>query len=97
MLPTDPDKRKCIPLATGLFDYFPDALAEVAMVSLDGNEQHFPGEPLIWVPNHSDDHPDALLRHFVQRGTFDERGISHTARAAWRALALLQTEINGRP
>jgi hypothetical protein len=30
MLPDDPKARKRIPLATGLLDYFPDAMAAVA-------------------------------------------------------------------
>jgi hypothetical protein len=33
------------------------------------------------------------MRHFLQRGTLDTDGQRHTAKAAWRMLALLQKEI----
>jgi len=93
MLPDDPKARKRIPLATGLLDYFPDAMAAVAELSLVGNEQHNPGEPLHWAREKSADHDDCLLRHFVARGTIDGDGIRHSAKVAWRALALLQLEV----
>lgn len=92
-LTTDPQARKDVPLATGLLDYFPDALAAVAATSLQGSRQHHPDQPLHWDKNKSTDHADCLLRHLVDRGTLDTDGISHTAKVAWRALALLQTEI----
>lgn len=92
-LTTDPQARKDVPLATGLLDYFPDALAAVAATSLQGSRQHHPDEPLHWDKNKSTDHADCLLRHLVDRGKLDTDGISHTAKVAWRALALLQTEI----
>lgn len=93
LLPTDPAARKSIPLCTGVLDYFPDALAAVAMCSKDGNDQHNPGEPLHWAREKSSDHADCIARHLVDRGKMDERGIRHSARMAWRALALLQLEI----
>ena len=93
MLPSDPKARKRIPLATGLLDYFPDALADVAGLSLVANEQHNPGEPLHWSRHKSNDHDDCLMRHFMERGTVDSYGIRHRAKVAWRALAALQLEI----
>ena len=93
MLPTDKKERKQVPLATGLLDYFPDALAAVAHCSWQGNEQHNPGEPLHWAREKSRDHPDCLMRHFMERGTTDDDGIGHSVKVAWRALALLQEEI----
>jgi len=39
------DKRKQIPIYTGLIKYFPKALAEVARVSYTGNQQHHPDKP----------------------------------------------------
>lgn len=93
MLPSDPKARKRIPLATGLLDYFPDALADVAGLSLVANEQHNPGEPLHWSRHKSNDHDDCLMRHFMERGTVDSDGIRHRAKVAWRALAALQLEI----
>lgn len=86
-------ERKDRPLATGVLDYFPDALLEVARVSKIGNDQHNPGQPLHWAKEKSTDHADALLRHLVDRGTMDTDGGRHSAKVAWRALALLQTEI----
>jgi hypothetical protein len=85
--------RKAYPLATGVVDYFPDALLEIAHVSYVGNEQHNPGQPTHWDRSKSTDEADALLRHFVQRGTRDTDGQRHSAKVAWRALALLQKEI----
>lgn len=93
MLPNDPLSRKHIPLATGLLDYFPDALIAVAETSFVGNEQHNPGTPLHWDRSKSRDEADALMRHFMERGKVDSDGIRHSAKCAWRALALLQKEI----
>ena len=86
-------ERKEYPLATGVLDYFPNALLAVAHVSYVGNEQHNPGTPLHWDRAKSTDEADALLRHFLQRGTLDSDGVRHSAKAAWRALALLEKEI----
>lgn len=92
-LPDDSKARKGTPICTGVLDYFPDALAAVARLSHKGNEKHNPGQPLHW-SDKSTDHADCLVRHLVQRGRFDEEmGESHTVAVAWRALALLQREI----
>jgi hypothetical protein len=92
-LPIEPGERKRIPLATGLLDYFPDALIEVAALSYIGNEQHHPGKPLRWDRPKSNDHSDCMMRHFMERGTVDFDGVRHTTKAAWRMLAILQLEI----
>lgn len=86
-------ERKTMPVATGVLDYFPDALLAVAKVSFIGNQQHNPGTPLHWDRTKSTDEADAMLRHFMQRGTLDEDGVPHSAKMAWRALALLQKEM----
>ena len=62
-------------------------------MSAAGNEQHNPGQPLRWDRSKSTDEADALMRHFVERGTRDSDGMRHTAKVAWRALALLQKEL----
>ena len=80
-------------MARGLLDYFPDACAEVANVSYVGNEQHNPGQEMHWAKEKSTDHADCIVRHLVDRGTIDTDGLRHSAKVAWRALALLQTEI----
>jgi hypothetical protein len=93
MLPKDAGERKAIPIVRGCLDYFPDALCAVAEVSLAGNRQHHPDKPLHWDKTKSTDQADSLVRHLMERGTLDSDGIRHTAKVAWRALALLQTEI----
>lgn len=92
-LPADATKRKAVPLAEGLLYYFPAALAAVAAVSKSGNDQHNPGQPLHWSRGKSNDHADCILRHLVDAGTMDTDGHRHTAKVAWRALALLQEEL----
>lgn len=92
-LPVDSQARKELPVATGVMDYFPDALAAIAGVSWKGNQKHNPGEPLHWAKEKSKDHPDCLIRHFLQRGALDDDGDRHSAKMAWRALAILQLEI----
>lgn len=86
-------ERKERPVYSGVLRYFPDALLEVARCSYIGNEQHHPGEPLWWDRSKSTDEADALVRHLMDAGTLDTDGIRHTAKAAWRSLALLQKEI----
>ncbi len=93
LLSTDSAARKDVPLATGCLDYFPLALAEVAKLSKVGNDKHNPGEPINWSRHKSSDHADSLLRHFTERGKMDKDGIPHSAKAAWRALAILQLEL----
>lgn len=88
------EERKALPLASGVLDYFPDALLAVAEVSRVGNEQHHPGEPLHWDKSKSTDEADALMRHLLDRGTRDVDGMRHSAKVAWRALALLQRELD---
>lgn len=93
LLPTDAKERKTIPLASGVLDYFTSALIEIAKVSFAGNEQHNPGQPLHWARGKSMDHSDTMLRHFIERGTIDTDGKRHSAKMAWRALAILQEEL----
>jgi len=92
-LPSDPRERKEIPLAEGLLWYFPNALAEIARISKMGNDQHNPGQPLHHARSKSTDHADCIIRHLVDAGTLDSDGARHTAKMAWRALALLQEEL----
>ena len=92
--PTGAAERKALPLASGVLDYFPDALMAVAECSRVGNEQHNPGQPLHWAKEKSTDEADALLRHLIDRGTVDTDGVRHSAKVAWRALAMLQRELD---
>ena len=85
--------RKEYPVASGVLDYFPDAILAVANTSFVGNEKHNPGQPLHWAREKSADHADCIARHLLDRGKLDENGMRHSANLAWRALALLQLEI----
>jgi hypothetical protein len=93
VLPSNNQERKDTPIVAGVLDYFPAAIAEVARVSKVSNDQHNPGQPMHWSRGKSADHADCLVRHLVDRGTLDSDGQRHTAKVAWRALALLQEEL----
>ncbi len=89
----DAKKRKQRPIKSGVLDYFPEAISDVAYCSYIGNEQHNPGSELHWDRSKSGDELDALVRHLVDAGTVDTDGVRHSAKVAWRALANLQKEI----
>jgi hypothetical protein len=88
------EQRKQQPVFSGVLQYFPDAILEVANTSWVGNNQHHPDKPLHWDKSKSTDELDALTRHLMQAGTFDTDGVRHSAKVAWRALANLQREID---
>lgn len=92
-LPTDPAARKKVPVYSGVINYFPDAIIAIAKVSQAGNDQHNPGQPLHWSRGKSADHEDTLVRHLLEKGTIDTDGHRHSAKMAWRALAILQLEL----
>jgi hypothetical protein len=95
-LPVDSKARKNLPVATGVVDYFPDALVAIAELSRIGNDKHNPGKPLHWARGKGGNNADELMRHFIERGTVDQDdGVRHSVKVAWRALALLQLEIEG--
>jgi hypothetical protein len=84
-LPTDAQERKAIPIYTGFIKYFPDAIAEVARVSLKGGIQHGQTpETLHWDRTKSKDELDAMMRHIIDEDW---------AQVAWRAMANLQKQI----
>ena len=85
--------RKDYPIFSGVLKYFPLALLEISMVSKVGSEQHNPGKPMYWNRDKSTDEADALVRHLLDAGKLDTDGIRHTAKVAWRSLALLQKEL----
>lgn len=94
ILTQDAAERKATPIATGVLDYFPLAMAYISRISKAGNDQHNPGQPLHWDKTKSTDHADCIVRHLIDRGTVDPSdGLSHTGKLAWRALALLETEL----
>ena len=87
------EERKQRPIFEGVMLYFPDALLEVAYCSWKGNQQHHPNKPLHWDKNKSTDEKDACIRHLMEAGKKDTDGVRHSAKAAWRALANLQREL----
>jgi len=85
VLPTNAKERKAIPIYTGFINYFPDAIAAVAKISLQGGIQHGQTpETLFWDRSKSGDELDALMRHLVD-GDWEQ--------VAWRAMANLQKQI----
>lgn len=89
----DKENRKKIPVYSGVINYFPDAIKEVAKCSYAGQQQHNPDKPLAWDRSKSGDELDALMRHLIDAGKIDTDGVRHSAKVAWRALANLQKEI----
>ena len=92
LIEADSATRKMYPICSGMIDYFPDACAAVAEVSYKGNMKHNPGEPMHHARGKSMDHADCIARHLQERGGFDG-DIRHSAALAWRAMALLQEEL----
>jgi hypothetical protein len=93
MLTSDSKARKEQPIARGVLDYFPDAIACIANVSYVANKQHNGDAPMHWAREKSTDHADCIARHLIDRGRIDSDGLRHSAKIAWRALALLQEEL----
>lgn len=112
MLPKDDKRRKSLPVFDGVIAYFPDAILEIAKVSLIGNAQHNPSEPLYWARGKSMDQRNTILRHMMDAYCFEQEvneappevlaalgfdeGPLHLANAAWRALAALQLACEDR-
>jgi hypothetical protein len=92
-LPASPEARKEMPMARGLLDYFPLALAEIARLSYRATQQHHPDKEMHWDRTKSMDHADCAVRHIVDRGKRDTDGELHTAKGCWRMLAMLQLEL----
>jgi len=90
--------RKDSPVFSGVLQYFPDAMMEVAKHSKRGNDKHNPGQPLHWAKEKSSDQADCVARHLIDIGPNwdsldEETGSYHATALAWRALALLQTVL----
>lgn len=89
-LPSDYKERKGIPIATGVLDYFPLTMAEIAKASMAGNKQHLDGKPLQWDRSKSSDDADAMIRHYIDRYEIDSDGVSEVGKMAWRACAVAE-------
>lgn len=96
---TKAQKRKQMPVYSGVLKYFPDALKEVSKASQAGNDQHHPDKPLHWDKTKSFDNEDALVRHLIDhsKDPMDDDGVLHLTKVCWRSLAALQIylENNG--
>ena len=96
---TKAQKRKQMPVYSGVLKYFPDALKEVSKASQAGNNQHHPDKPLHWDKTKSFDNEDALVRHLIDhsKDPMDDDGVLHLTKVCWRSLAALQIylENNG--
>jgi hypothetical protein len=92
-MPEEDARRGQYPMFDGLLAYFPNALAEVSHVSKIGNGKHNPGEDIHWARGKSMDHANKIIRHLIDHGGRDKDGVRHSAYVAWRALALLQEEL----
>jgi hypothetical protein len=92
VLPTGAEERNALPIMDAVVWYFPNAIAEVAKVSVAGNKQHNLG-PIHWDRSKSTDHANKILKHLIDAGTFDTDGTRHSAKVAWRALAQLEDEL----
>ena len=96
LLPTDDKKRKQVPVYSGFYCYFPDAIVAVAQHSFDSNEQHNPGEPLYWNRDKSKDQLNTLARHLLELADGElspEEELAAAKAIAWRAMANLQLTV----
>ena len=88
--------RKHYPVDTGLFKYFPKALQYISYVSWKGGDKHHPGEPVHWDRSKSQDDADALGRHLLDDGEFDDDGVLFQGKVAWRSLATLEKTLEDK-
>lgn len=92
------EKRKQMPVYSGVLKYFPNAIKEVSKTSKAGNDQHHPDKPLHWDMEKSFDEGDALVRHLIDHSIdpVDEDGQLHLSKVAWRALAMLERYLTNK-
>lgn len=96
-LPIDSAERKKYPIYSGFLAYFPHAIASVANLSYEANEQHHPGEGLHWDMGKSSDSKDCLARHTIDEilSKTKEDRVEEARRMAWRAMENLQRLLTG--
>lgn len=95
-------RKKKWPIWDYMFKYFPLAWLEEVRVSVIGNEQHNPGEPLHWAREKSTDQLNTAFRHLFDyaeakaRGVVvprDSKGNAVLAQVRWRIGAQLQLDL----
>lgn len=92
-------KRKETPVYSGFIKYFPNAIKEVAKLSLIANEQHHPNTPLHWDMDKSKDELDACMRHLIDHASgieIDDDGVRHLTKCAWRMMAILERTLTDK-
>lgn len=90
------EERKNTPVFSGVLKYFPLAIMEISRVSRIANEQHNPGEPMHWAKEKSIGTGDESVRHLMDWGRgeiYDTDGTKHLSKFAWRALELLERNL----
>lgn len=92
--------KPCLPASnrpthlSSVIYYWPNALAALAELNVQGNIQHYGNADNVqWKHEVSNQHVDKLLNHLIDNGTVDSDGVRHSTKVAWRALALLETEL----
>ena len=92
-------KRKETPVYSGFIKYFPNAIKDVAKLSLIANEQHHPNTPLHWDMDKSKDELDACMRHLIDHASGienDDDGVRHLTKCAWRMMAILERTLTDK-
>ena len=90
------EERKATPIYSGVIKYFPDAFAEIAKCSYNGQIQHNPNKPLAWDRSKSGDELDAMMRHLIDHAKgieFDDDGTRSIVKCGWRILAYIQKTV----
>lgn len=98
-LPSDDRQRKMIRAFQGFVQYFPDAIALVALLSKMANDQHNPGEPMHWAKDKSSEELDSLMNHLMDiasKGELsrDSDNVLDAIKVAWRGMANLQRLVD---
>lgn len=96
-LPVDSATRKDVPIRSGCIDYFPAAIAGVAMHSVMGNNKHNPGEALHHARGKSMDHADCIDRHLTDIHDIEawiERACGDEFQPPPEVVAMLLSEAN---
>ena len=92
-------QRKDTPVFSGFIKYFPNAIKDVARLSLIANDQHHPNKPLHWDMNKSKDELDSCMRHLIDHASgieFDEDSVRHLTKCAWRMMGMLERTLTNK-
>ena len=93
------EERKATPIFSGFIKYFPNAIKDVARLSLIANNQHHPDKPLHWDMNKSKDELDSCMRHLIDYASgieTDDDGVKHLTKCAWRMMGMLERTLTDK-